>query len=283
MADLGQQQASPPTAPPPTKRKGVPVAKPTNLAPQSTREGGGTAAGALGEHQHNELPYGDEEEYDAEGDTERERDDALEGAVNRAATSAGRFSAFGDETSAHLGYPRSDEGDGYDGGEVAAADDAFGDRMGGPSLLAGLGSDGRLLAGGGGSIGATAAPPPSSELGPDGVAAAPPRQVGPASRDAPVCCIVIGMAGSGKTTLMQRINAEAQIAFLPSYIVNLDPAVSHLPYGPNIDIRDTVNYKEVMKQYGLGPNGGIVTALNLFATRFDQVLTLLEARAPELK
>lgn len=37
------------------------------------------------------------------------------------------------------------------------------------------------------------------------------------------------------------------------------------------DIRDTVNYKEVMKQYGLGPNGGIVTALNLFATRFDQV------------
>jgi len=26
-----------------------------------------------------------------------------------------------------------------------------------------------------------------------------------------------------------------------------------------------------MKQYGLGPNGGIVTALNLFATKFDQV------------
>lgn len=37
------------------------------------------------------------------------------------------------------------------------------------------------------------------------------------------------------------------------------------------DIRDTVNYKEVMKQYSLGPNGGIVTSLNLFATRFDQV------------
>lgn len=26
-----------------------------------------------------------------------------------------------------------------------------------------------------------------------------------------------------------------------------------------------------MKQYNLGPNGGIVTSLNLFATRFDQV------------
>ena len=44
------------------------------------------------------------------------------------------------------------------------------------------------------------------------------------------------------------------------------------------DIRDTVNYKEVMKQYGLGPNGGIVTSLNLFATRFDQVMEFIEQR-----
>lgn len=36
-----------------------------------------------------------------------------------------------------------------------------------------------------------------------------------------------------------------------------------------------VNYKNVMKQYGLGPNGGILTSLNLFATRFDQVLLSL--------
>uniref|UniRef100_A0A452RAA3 GPN-loop GTPase n=1 Tax=Ursus americanus TaxID=9643 RepID=A0A452RAA3_URSAM len=32
----------------------------------------------------------------------------------------------------------------------------------------------------------------------------------------------------------------------------------------------------VMKQYGLGPNGGIVTSLNLFATRFDQVMKFIE-------
>ncbi|XP_062429406.1 GPN-loop GTPase 1 isoform X2 [Rhea pennata] len=44
------------------------------------------------------------------------------------------------------------------------------------------------------------------------------------------------------------------------------------------DIRDTVKYKEVMKQYGLGPNGGIVTSLNLFATRFDQVMKFIEKR-----
>ncbi len=47
--------------------------------------------------------------------------------------------------------------------------------------------------------------------------------------------------------------------------------VTHMPYGAHVDIRDTVNYKNVMKQYGLGPNGAILTSLNLFATRFDQV------------
>jgi GTPase SAR1 family protein len=58
---------------------------------------------------------------------------------------------------------------------------------------------------------------------------------------------------------------------VPSYYVNLDPAVKDVPFAANIDIRDTVAYKEVMRQYSLGPNGAITTSLNLFATRFDQV------------
>jgi GTPase SAR1 family protein len=37
-----------------------------------------------------------------------------------------------------------------------------------------------------------------------------------------------------------------------------------------------------MKQYELGPNGGILTALNLFTTKFDQVLNLLEKRRGEV-
>lgn len=47
------------------------------------------------------------------------------------------------------------------------------------------------------------------------------------------------------------------------------------------DICDTVKYKEVMKQYGLGPNGGIVTSLNLFSTRFDQVMGFIERKAKQ--
>ncbi|ORZ17650.1 hypothetical protein BCR42DRAFT_325798 [Absidia repens] len=95
----------------------------------------------------------------------------------------------------------------------------------------------------------------------------------------PPTILCIGMAGSGKTTFMQRINAHLHSKKTPPYVLNLDPAVGNLPFTANIDIRDTVNYKEVMKQYNLGPNGGILTSLNLFTTKFDQVLNFVEKRA----
>lgn len=77
---------------------------------------------------------------------------------------------------------------------------------------------------------------------------------------------------------MQRINSHLHAKKTPPYVINLDPAVINVPFESNIDIRDSVNYKEVMKQYNLGPNGGILTSLNLFATKVDQVVSLLERR-----
>ncbi|KAF5361533.1 hypothetical protein D9758_006158 [Tetrapyrgos nigripes] len=97
-------------------------------------------------------------------------------------------------------------------------------------------------------------------------------------RKKPIAIITIGMAGAGKSTFVQRINSYLHSENKPPYVVNLDPAVAHVPFEANIDIRDTVNYQEVMKQYNLGPNGGILTALNLFTTKFDQVLGLIEKR-----
>ena len=94
----------------------------------------------------------------------------------------------------------------------------------------------------------------------------------------PVAIVCVGMAGSGKTTFMQRINSYLYSQNQIPYVINLDPAVRSVPFDSNIDIRDSVNYKEVMKQYNLGPNGGILTSLNLFATKIDQILALLEKR-----
>ncbi|TRZ05447.1 hypothetical protein HGM15179_021660, partial [Zosterops borbonicus] len=63
----------------------------------------------------------------------------------------------------------------------------------------------------------------------------------------PVCVLVLGMAGSGKTTFVQRLAAHLHEQSCPPYVINLDPAVHDLPFPANIDIRDTVKYKEVMK------------------------------------
>jgi GTPase SAR1 family protein len=104
----------------------------------------------------------------------------------------------------------------------------------------------------------------------------------------PTCVIVVGMAGSGKSTLMAQLqrslendNGTAEPA-RKGYCLNLDPATLAVPFGASIDIRDTIDYKQVMKQHNLGPNGAIMTSLNLFATKFDQVLGILEKRCDDL-
>ncbi|KAH0571360.1 ATP-binding protein [Spironucleus salmonicida] len=83
------------------------------------------------------------------------------------------------------------------------------------------------------------------------------------------CNIIIGMAGSGKTTLVSQIVQREK-----AYVINLDPAVQTLPYQPNIDIRDAINYQQLQQTHQLGPNGAILTALSLYAARAPQLITL---------
>jgi GTPase SAR1 family protein len=124
-----------------------------------------------------------------------------------------------------------------------------------------------------------------------------------AEHPAPICVLVVGMAGSGKTTLISALQqstivedlttlqddsleqkpeaVDSQPRQMPAYCINLDPATLDVPYSPSIDIRDTVDYKQVMQQHHLGPNGAIMTSLNLYATKFDQVIHILEQRADQ--
>ena len=90
--------------------------------------------------------------------------------------------------------------------------------------------------------------------------------------------IVLGMAGSGKTTFVQKLEEEIANKDKESYIINLDPAVMNTLYEPNLDIRDTIKYKEVMTSNNLGPNGAILTSLNLFSTNIDKVISILESK-----
>uniref|UniRef100_A0A3Q3ELY0 GPN-loop GTPase n=1 Tax=Labrus bergylta TaxID=56723 RepID=A0A3Q3ELY0_9LABR len=57
---------------------------------------------------------------------------------------------------------------------------------------------------------------------------------GAGARDKPVCLIVLGMAGSGKTTFVQRLTAHLHNLKAPPYVINLDPAVHEVPFPANI-------------------------------------------------
>jgi len=67
--------------------------------------------------------------------------------------------------------------------------------------------------------------------------------------DMPPAIVCIGMAGSGKTTFMQRLNAHLHAQKEPPYILNLDPAVKNVAFDVNIDSRTSVDDEEVMRQY----------------------------------
>jgi GTPase SAR1 family protein len=79
--------------------------------------------------------------------------------------------------------------------------------------------------------------------------------------------------------LIQNTTNDSTQSKRLGYAINLDPAAKYIPFTSSIDIRDTVDYIEVMRQHKLGPNGAILTCLNLFATKFDQVMSILERRA----
>lgn len=57
----------------------------------------------------------------------------------------------------------------------------------------------------------------------------------------------------------------------------------YLPYSPQIDIRKTINYKELMTTHGLGPNGAIMTALNLYSAKFNEVIEEIESNKKETR
>jgi len=82
---------------------------------------------------------------------------------------------------------------------------------------------------------------------------------------------VIGTAGSGKSTLTSRILQyyEKNSAF--ASVLNLDPGVESLPYTPDVDVRDYVDIVALMKQYDLGPNGSMIMASDLIASKIDQI------------
>lgn len=90
-----------------------------------------------------------------------------------------------------------------------------------------------------------------------------------------------GTAGSGKSLLSSKIHEYYTRNGAFSAILNLDPGVISLPYTPDIDIRDLVDIVSLMKQYDLGPNGALMMANDLIASKIDEIQQQADAINPD--
>ncbi|MDW8042420.1 MAG: ATP/GTP-binding protein [Nitrososphaerota archaeon] len=83
---------------------------------------------------------------------------------------------------------------------------------------------------------------------------------------------VIGTASSGKSTLTSALVEWLKENEQTVATVNLDPAAITLPYEPDIDVRDMVDYERIMAVRGVGPNSALIYSVREVA-RNVEVLT----------
>ncbi len=82
---------------------------------------------------------------------------------------------------------------------------------------------------------------------------------------------VSGTAGAGKSLLTSKLHEYYTKNGVFAAVLNLDPGVDNLPYTCDIDVRDFVDYVSIMQQYDLGPNGALIMANDLIASKIDDI------------
>ncbi len=85
------------------------------------------------------------------------------------------------------------------------------------------------------------------------------------------CIYFIGTAGAGKSSLAGAYKEWVFNRGLDCSLVNLDPGAESLPYTPDVDVREWVSLKDVMRSQGLGPNGAQIAASDMLALQAEKV------------
>jgi GTPase SAR1 family protein len=110
-----------------------------------------------------------------------------------------------------------------------------------------------------------------------------------------VILMPVGPPGSGKSTLCNGLKQVCTVESMrltstdpfrqfmnainrPCSVANLDPANDNVPYQDEaaFDVRELVDVEEVMEREQLGPNGGVLWAMEEVETNFDWLEQQLE-------
>ena len=93
--------------------------------------------------------------------------------------------------------------------------------------------------------------------------------------------LVVGPAGSGKSTFCQQLQTHCETLKRRVHVINLDPAAEHFGYPVAADIRDLVSLEDVMSEMKLGPNGGLIYCMEYLVDNIDWLEEILEELGPE--
>ncbi len=81
----------------------------------------------------------------------------------------------------------------------------------------------------------------------------------------------MGTAGSGKSTLVLSLSERISSPEVSVATLNLDPGVRWLPYSPDVDIRDYVDYDKLVEDYKLGPNGALIASVDASVNHIQEM------------
>jgi GTPase SAR1 family protein len=85
----------------------------------------------------------------------------------------------------------------------------------------------------------------------------------------PFAQLVIGPPGAGKSTYCNGMHQFMGAIGRNCSIVNIDPANDKTSYPCALDVRDLITLEEIMEEDALGPNGGVLYALEELENNFE--------------
>ncbi|MCP8317813.1 MAG: ATP/GTP-binding protein [archaeon] len=92
---------------------------------------------------------------------------------------------------------------------------------------------------------------------------------------------IVGTAGSGKSLLTSTLVSWYNEKGSHAIAVNLDQGALELPYTPDVDVRNYIDLQTIMESYQLGPNGALILASDLIATKISDLQDEIDESRPD--
>lgn len=89
--------------------------------------------------------------------------------------------------------------------------------------------------------------------------------------------VVLGPAGSGKSTYCAELQRYCNDRRRAMHIINLDPAAEEFKYAVSVDVRELISVSDVAEELELGPNGALVYCMEFLLENIEWLEEKLDA------